>query len=103
MRLSIQDAAAAEIQKHFDWYAGRDPRVALRLASLFEETVLRIVQDPRQFSLMEMRRNPGNLRRVFLKGFPLFILYRVLENEVQVIAVPHSSQRPGYWKSRLKG
>jgi toxin ParE1/3/4 len=102
MRLEIHDAAAAEIQRHHDWYQERNPHVAQRLAELFEATVMRIVANPIQFSLMEMRRNPGNIRRAMLKGFPLYALYRVKEDVVEVFAVPHTSQRPGYWKSRLR-
>jgi toxin ParE1/3/4 len=102
MRLELQDLAVDEMRDHVDWYARRDRRVAKRLETLFEETVIRIAQDPWQFSLMEMRRNPGNIRRVFLKGFPIYILYRILDDEVEIFAVPHASRRPGYWKSRLK-
>jgi len=102
MRLEIHDAAAAEIQHHYNWYEVRNPQVANRLADLFEATVRRIVEAPRQFSLMEMRRNPGNIRRAILKGFPLYVLYRAKDGVVEVFAVPHTSQRPGYWKSRLQ-
>jgi len=52
---------------------------------------------------MEMAKNPGNIRRARLKGFPLYLLYRGKDNQAQVIAVPHTSQRPEYWKSRLTG
>jgi plasmid stabilization system protein ParE len=79
----------------------RNPRVAERRASLFEATVLRIAEDPQQFALMEMRRNPGNIRRARIRGFPLLVVYCVHDNDVEVIAVPHTSQRPVYWKSRL--
>ncbi len=102
MRLEIHAAAAAEIQKHHDWYQERNPRVAERLAELFEATAIRIADAPLQFSLMEMRKNPGNIRRAMLKGFPLYVLYRVKSDLVEIIAVPHTSQRSGYWKSRLR-
>ena len=101
MKLSSHDDAAAEMQRHFDWYEARNPRVANRLADLFESTVIQIAAAPNQFPLMEMRRNPGNIRRAMLKGFPLFVLYRVTDDDVQVLAVSHTSQRPGDWKSRL--
>jgi plasmid stabilization system protein ParE len=102
MNLEILDAAAAEIQHHYDWYHERNPRVAERLADLFETTILQIVQAPLKFSLMEMPTNPGNIRRAILKGFPLYVLYRVREKTVEVFAVPHTSQRPEYWKSRIE-
>jgi toxin ParE1/3/4 len=102
MKLTIHEAAAKEIQHHHGWYEARNPRVAGRLAELFEATIRQIAEAPNQFALMEMRRNPGNIRRAMLKGFPLYILYRTKDDEVEVFAVPHTSQRPGYWKSRLQ-
>lgn len=101
MMLEIHDAAVGEIQRHYDWYLDRNPRVASRLADLFEATIIRIAQDLLQYPLMEMRRNPGNIRRAMLKGFPLYVLYRIVEERVEVFAVPHTSQRPGYWRSRI--
>jgi plasmid stabilization system protein ParE len=102
MPISIHDDAAAEMQRHFDWYQLRNPQVANRLADLFESTIVQIAANPGQFPLMEMHRNPGNIRRARLKGFPLVVLYRVTDADVHVIAVSHTSQQPGYWKSRLK-
>ena len=102
MKLEIQEAAADEIQHHVRWYAQRDLRVANRLADLFESNIVRLAQNPLGFPLMEMRRNPGSIRRARLTGFPLYILYRIKSEAVEVFAVPHTSQRPGYWKSRLQ-
>jgi toxin ParE1/3/4 len=102
MRLQIHELAAAEIQHHHEWYQQRNPKVASRLADLFEATIVRIAQDPLQFALMEMSRNPGTIRRARLKGFPLYVLYRVKPDAVEVFAVPHTSQQPDYWKPRLR-
>jgi len=102
MRIGIHEAAAAEIQRHYDWYAARNGRVADRLAKLFESTVVRIAERPQQFSLMEMKGNPGTIRRARLKGFPLYVLYRVKPNSVEIFAVPHTSQQPEYWQARSK-
>ena len=102
MRLIILDEAKVEINDHVAWYRERDPVAAERLASLFEKTVLEIAKKPRQFSLMEMRRNPGNVRRVLLKSFPIYIPYQTLDDMIYVLAVAHTARRPGYWRSRLR-
>lgn len=62
---------------------------------------MRIAENPLQFPLLEIPRNPGNIRRARLAGFPLYVLYRTKADEVEVLAVPHTSQRSGYWKGRL--
>lgn len=42
----------------------------------------------------------SGVRRYVLRRFPFLIVYRVLESQVEVIAVTHARRRPGYWKSR---
>lgn len=102
MTLIILDEAKVEINDHVEWYAERDLDVAERLAAQFEEAVIEIARKPLQFSLMEMRRNPGNVRRVLLKGFPIYIPYQIVADDVYVIAVAHTARRPAYWRGRLK-
>lgn len=41
------------------------------------------------------------VRRVFLKRFPFTVVYMVESDAVEIIAVMHQRQRPGYWKKRL--
>lgn len=43
---------------------------------------------------------PHNLRRVLLKRFPFFIVYEYEQEVITVIAIAHTSRRPGYWSSR---
>lgn len=102
MTLIILDEAKIEINDHVAWYRERDLAVAKRLAALFEATLLEIARKPQKFSLMEMRRNPGNVRRVLLKNFPLYIPYQVLDDEIYILAVAHAARRPGYWRRRLQ-
>lgn len=75
MSLIILDEAKEEINELVAWYNERNPAVAARLVTLFEEAIVGIASNPLQYPLMEMRRNPGNVRRVRLKGFP--ILHRL--------------------------
>ena len=98
MTLIILEEAKCEINDHVAWYAERDHTAAQRLAVTFENAVIEIVRKPLQFSLMEMRCNPGNLRRVRLKGFPIYIPYQVIDDNIYVLAVAHVSRRPAYWR-----
>jgi len=41
-------------------------------------------------------------RRVFAKGFPFAVVYRVQPDEIVVVAVAHTSKRPKYWALRGK-
>ena len=40
-------------------------------------------------------------QRYLMKGFPYFIVYRVVEIRIEIIAVAHERQRPGYWAQRV--
>ena len=44
-----------------------------------------------------------NRRRVFLRGFRHFLLYRIDETEVVVEGCIHSSRSPATWKKRDSG
>ena len=36
-----------------------------------------------------------------LRKYPYLVLYHELDDEVEVIAIAHTSRRPGYWEDRL--
>jgi toxin ParE1/3/4 len=38
-------------------------------------------------------------RRLVLRRFPFNLVYRVVADEVQVIAIAHHRRRPGYWRA----
>jgi hypothetical protein len=40
-------------------------------------------------------------RRYVVPRFPFSSVYRMREDEVEIIAVAHGRRRPGYWRSRL--
>lgn len=41
-------------------------------------------------------------RRMLLKRFPFFVVFRERLHSIQIIAVVHGKRRPGYWAKRLK-
>ena len=43
-----------------------------------------------------------HLRKVFLDRFPFTLVYRASQNEIEVLAVMHQRQRPGYWRTRVE-
>ena len=47
------------------------------------------------------RERPAGYRRVNCPVFPYYIAYVIRENRIVVIAVVHSSRKPGFWHDRL--
>jgi DNA replication protein DnaC/plasmid stabilization system protein ParE len=41
-------------------------------------------------------------RRIVFPRFPFSLIYRLRNEQVQVVAVAHQSRRPGYWKERVR-
>ncbi len=42
----------------------------------------------------------SDIRRVVLARFPFTVVYHVQGDALEVVAVMHQRQRPGYWKHR---
>lgn len=102
MKLVIDEEAQEECRQQVEWYAARNPRAASRLEALIVTAVERIARDPFEFPLLEVRNNPGDIRRARVTDFPLLVVYQVLKDEVLIVAVAHTSRRPGYWRNRLR-
>jgi plasmid stabilization system protein ParE len=90
-------AAEAEHLQHAGYYRAIRPSLAAQYLADFESTVDRICEAPNRFRI----ERPPNLRVVSLLKFPYFVVYRDIGSSVQVLAVPHFRQRPGYWAGRL--
>ena len=41
-------------------------------------------------------------RRVFVKGYPFFLVYRPETEGIAILAVVHEARRPGYWSTRAR-
>ena len=39
-------------------------------------------------------------QRFLMKGFPYFVVYRRTDVRIEIVAVAHERQRPGYWSDR---
>jgi toxin ParE1/3/4 len=42
----------------------------------------------------------GNIRRLTLPKFPYSLLYRLVEEQVRILAVAHHKRKPQYWVDR---
>jgi plasmid stabilization system protein ParE len=76
-------------------YAGIRPALGDAFVDRVEAAASRAVRAPNTGAPMGR-----DLRRVFVKRFPYFVLYAVEEARVVIIAVAHFRQRPGYWRAR---
>ena len=96
MRFFFHPAAEAEHLEHVDFYEGRQPGLGARYLRSFDEAMTQVCAAPHRHRI---ERTP-DLRRFRLPGFPFAVIYRQIESQIQVLAVPHLRQRPAYWLAR---
>jgi toxin ParE1/3/4 len=50
----------------------------------------------------QIRRTRRLVRRFPLDRFPFFLIYRLRDDHLEIVALAHTSRKPNYWRSRLK-
>jgi plasmid stabilization system protein ParE len=43
---------------------------------------------------------PANHRQLMVDRFPFKVVYRERADDIYIVAIAHSSRRPGYWRDR---
>lgn len=96
LRVELVPAALAEAQEARRWYAARSPEAADRFMAELDRVVGMIAESPTRWP--EYR---GSARRVRLRRFPYFAIYRIQPEMVLIVAIAHHRRKPGYWQRRL--
>jgi plasmid stabilization system protein ParE len=93
-RVLFGPQAEAELLEARAWYDERRPGLGASFAASVERTVERIVETPLAYS-----RVHGETRRAVLRRFPYALYFRVLPEELVILAVMHGGRRPDRWQS----
>ena len=92
----FQRDAAREYRSARKWYAARSPRAAERFRMAVAAAVECIEKSGKSLPVLE-----GSYHRVRVKRFPYVLIFRQgVSGEFRVVAVAHTSRRPGYWRGR---
>jgi plasmid stabilization system protein ParE len=95
MKVSFHPAARAELLKHSKWYRDRSLTAAAGFEREIDHAVSRIAEAPERYPLTRRGR-----RRFVMLEFPFDLIYRISEQEIEIMAVAHHSRRPDYWLRR---
>lgn len=88
--------AAAEYRAARNWYAARSTQVAARFRSAVDHAVQRIASN-----VSGQARLGRKYRWARVRQFPYVLVFRERSAEtIMVVAVAHTSRRPGYWRHR---
>ncbi len=95
--VEFHEAALAEAQAAYDWYATRNPLAAETFMEELDHAIEQIGMFP--------NAGPSHLsgtRRYVMRRFPFTVIYRDREATIEVVAIAHGRRKPGYWKERIE-
>jgi plasmid stabilization system protein ParE len=93
--VSFHRAARTELLSATDWYLERSHTAASEFGAEIDHALARIREAPERYPETRYHR-----RRFVLLKFPFDIIYRIVKEHVEIIAVAHHNRRPGYWGAR---
>jgi toxin ParE1/3/4 len=93
--VEVHPLAADEAEGAERWYRKRNETAATRFRRELDRTVDLILERPEAWPSYL-----ANTKRVLLRRFPFFLVYRVRDERIEILAVAHARRRPGYWRGR---
>ena len=92
--LRISHPASAELAEAVRWYEQK----RTGLGGEFFDGVTQAIELVR--TRPEIGAVAGRTRSWLLTRFPYRLIYRVRDEHVDIVAIAHTSRKPGYWKDR---
>lgn len=95
--LQVSEPASLELAQAVRWYEQRRPGWGAKLFDAVSH-VLDLIERYPEIGLP--RRGRPAARQLTVRGFPYVVAYRIRPDDVYIVALAHTSRRPGYWKDR---
>jgi plasmid stabilization system protein ParE len=96
MNYYLEEHAREELRDAIAYYEAVDLELGNSFRVAIENAISLIRQFPKAWQQLS-----ANTRRCRTKRFPYGIIYRIVNNEIQILAVAHFSREPNYWVDRL--
>jgi plasmid stabilization system protein ParE len=94
-KLFVCSAAERDYTEALCWYSERSARAADEFDEEFHRALQAIASDPDRFPACDARH-----RFYLMRRFPFQIIFRKVADEIDVIAVAHTSRSSTYWSDR---
>ena len=95
MNYHFEEHALQELRDAISYYESIDLDLGIDFRKAVESAISLILQFPKAWPQVS-----SSTRRCRTKRFPYGIIYRVKNNEIEILAVAHSSREPRYWVNR---
>jgi plasmid stabilization system protein ParE len=89
--------AILEVEAAANFYEVNRPELGREFLDEVDETIQRIIQNPRAWKVLE-----GQIRRCRLRRFPYGIVYTIEDELILIVSVMHLHRRPSSWRDNLK-
>jgi len=96
MQLFFSEAAQQELDDAFNWLEQEQAGLGYRFTADVDEALKRIRLQPHAWHQLG-----ATLRRCLLKHFRYGLIYRIHREQIEIIAVAHTSRQPDYWQNRV--
>ena len=99
LQLEVDPGAGVEIMEATQWMGEQSPGLGEDLGIEIRRVILLLRRQPGLGSLVYGTH--GEIRKMMLRRFRYILIYRVRDDVLQVVALMHTSRKPGYWADRL--
>ena len=99
-RLSIDPAAEEELRAIVAWYETQKQGLGAQFLAEVGRLLDLILRHPGLGSPVPQVRTAYDVRRILFRRFPYFVVYRERSEDIHIIAIAHTSRKPGYWRYR---
>jgi plasmid stabilization system protein ParE len=97
MKAQLHEEAEREIQQAFEYFESRQPGLGIDFVQRVDDAIAKVCENPDRWP-----RLGSSVRRCQTDRFKYGIIYHVLGNEIEVLAVMDLRRKPGYWRQRLR-
>lgn len=93
--LLFRPAAAADLEEASRWYENQRPGLGREFLDATEAAMRRVLATPEGYEIVYKDR-----RRALLERFPYSVVFRLIEDQVVVLAIVHAKRNPRVWRHR---
>jgi plasmid stabilization system protein ParE len=91
----FRPAAAADVEEAYRWYEAQQVGLGDEFLAAVSTVIESLAAQPERFPIVYRQTRRVNLRR-----FPYGLFYRIIDDQIIVVACMHGRRNPRRWQSR---
>ena len=91
----VRPAASADVEDAYRWYEAQQTGLGEEFLAAADAAIKSVVANPLQFPVIHRQT-----RRALFRRFPYGLYYRIVSDQIIVVACMHGRRDPRRWQSR---